>query len=447
MAGMKIQPARRIAGRLRLPGDKSISHRAAMIAAVAEGSSALSNFSTAQDCASTLDCLRDLGVSIKREENEVRIQGLGKAGLRVAGAALDCGNSGSTMRMLAGILAGYGFDSILTGDESLRSRPMKRIIEPLELMGAQIGSDKGRPPIRIKGADELKAISYQLPMASAQVKSCVLFAALRAAGRTEVIEKLGATRDHTERLLQWFGVRLETGTSTNGLSTNIVSLTGPQGLSGRDVKIPGDVSSAAFLIAAAALLPGSDLTIEAVGLNPTRTQFISTLRALGVDIEVHDTHDENNEPVGTVHVRGHGSPGEGLIRDGQAGSNVVRGELIPQLIDELPLLAVVGTQVGGGIEIRDAAELRVKEADRISTTVKNLRAIGAEVEEYDDGLKVLPTRLRGASLDSFGDHRIAMAFTVAALLADGASEMSGTDCVAISFPEFFALLESVTDLS
>ena len=446
---MIIQPAHRIAGRLRVPGDKSVSHRAALIAALAEGSSLLSNFSTSVDCASTLSCLRGLGVSVRRKGNEVQIQGSGKEGLKAPGEPLDCGNSGSTMRMLAGVLAGQGFDSILSGDQSLRSRPMKRIIEPLELMSARVRSENGRPPLFIHGSNSLKAISYELPVASAQVKSCILFAALRAAGRTEVIEKLGVTRDHTERLLQWFGAALETRkVASNGTSTDVVSLAGQAELTGRDVNIPGDISSAAFLIAAAALLPGSDLTIEDVGLNPTRTQFLSTLRSLGIDIEVLDGREESNEPVGTVRVRGRKKASETLQPGDGDSQNVVRGDLIPLLIDELPLLAVVGTQVSGGIEIRDAAELRVKEADRISATVKNLRAMGADVQEYGDGLRTAgPTLLHGATLDSFGDHRIAMAFTVGALLADGTSEIAGADCVDISFPEFFDLLESVTDYS
>jgi 3-phosphoshikimate 1-carboxyvinyltransferase len=444
MDRMKIHPAHRLTGTLSLPGDKSISHRAAIIAGLAEGSARLSNYSTCEDCASTLSCLRSLGVPVESERNEVFIQGRGMAGLRRPAEPLDCGNSGTTMRMLAGVLAGSGFDSTLTGDQSLRSRPMKRVIAPLELMGAHIRSENGLPPLRIEGVANLNPISYDLPVASAQVKSCILLAGLQSAGRTEIIESLGPTRDHTERLLQWLGATLELRPPATGSSSSTISLTGPQRLLGRDVSIPGDISSAAFLIAAAALLPGSDLAIEGVGLNPTRTQFLSTLRSLAMNIEVRDAHDESNEPVGTISVRGL----ERSLEISQAGrdeaANAVGGELIPQLIDELPLLAVVGTQVKGGIEIRDAAELRVKEADRITTTVKNLRAMGAGVEEFTDGLRVAgPVQLHGAALDSFGDHRIAMAFTVAALLADGPSELLGTDCVAISFPEFFDLLESV----
>jgi 3-phosphoshikimate 1-carboxyvinyltransferase len=436
---MRIQPARRVRGRLRLPGDKSISHRAAMIAALANGPSRLFNFSTSADCASTLSCLRDLGVVIEQEDGDVRVHGLGTAGLTAPSAPLDCGNSGSTMRLLAGILAGQDFVSTLTGDESLRTRPMKRIIEPLGLMGARVISENGQPPLRIEGSNALKAISYELPVASAQVKSCVLFAGLRAQGRTEVTDNFGATRDHTERMLNWFGVPVASRNGVAGSAPRVIAIDGQPSFTGRDVTIPGDVSSAASLIAAASLLLGSELVIESVGLNPTRTQFLTTLRAMGLEVDVLDLRDECNEPVGTVRA-------QGLQTRTVSPMHSLRGSLIPQLIDELPLLAVVGTQVSGGLEISDAAELRVKETDRIAVTVKNLRAMGATVKEYDDGLVVDgPTRLRGAVIDSGGDHRIAMAFTVAALLADGESEIAGAECVAISFPEFFGLLESVVE--
>lgn len=426
-------------GSVRLPGDKSISHRAALIAASATGRSQISNFSTSQDCASTLSCLVKLGVSIERIGNNIHVENAG-TGWRAPTETLDCGNSGSTMRMLAGLLAGQPFSSILTGDESLQSRPMKRIIEPLEMMGAQIHSEEGMPPLAIHGATPLKGISYDLPVASAQVKSCVLLAGLKAQGRTEVIEGLGLTRDHTERMLKWFGLPVETRTSVDGVSRTTIE--GPIAFDGRDLKIPGDISSAAFLIAGAALLPGSKLKVEGVGLNPTRTQFLSTLRSLGLAVEISGLTEECNEPVGAVLISGGPNPASAQHRK----SNSVSGALIPQLIDELPLLAVVGSQVPGGIEIRDAAELRFKEADRISATVTNLRAMGAEVEEFADGLAVSgPAQLRGARLDSTGDHRIAMAFTIAALLAADESEIVGAECVAISFPEFFGLLESLVE--
>lgn len=347
------------------------------------------------------------------------------------------------MRMLAGVLAGQNFTTTLTGDRSLRSRPMERIIEPLQIMGAEVSSQDGKPPLTIAGTGHLKSIKYGLPVASAQVKSCLLFAGLHAAGRTEISEPLGATRDHTERLLKWFGVKLESPeTAGNRLAT--IAVDGPTSLSACDVSIPGDVSSAAFLIAAAALLPDSNLEIEAVGLNPTRTQFLSTLSSLGFDLNITGKYQECNEPLGNVRVSGGLSSEPALKAEKLRGP--FRGPLIGQLIDELPLLAVVGTQISGGIEIRDAGELRLKESDRISATVKNLRAMGAAVEEFEDGLTVAgPTSLRGANIDACGDHRIAMAFTIAALIAEGESEISGAECVGVSFPEFFNLLESIVE--
>jgi 3-phosphoshikimate 1-carboxyvinyltransferase len=434
---MKITPARRINGRVLVPGDKSISHRAAIIAALANGTSRITNFSPSEDCAATLSCLRKLGVSIQSEGSGVIVQGAGEAGLRAANEALYCGNSGSTMRMLAGVLAGQDFSSTLTGDDSLTSRPMQRIIEPLHLMGAELGSTNAKPPLTIKGRKPLKPIRYELPVASAQVKSCVLLAGLNAKGRTEVIER-EETRDHTERMLKWFGVPLER--SVDGSAA--ISIDGPQSFAARDVSVPGDISSAAFLIAAAALLPESKLDVEDVGLNPTRTMFVTMLRSLGVVIDIIDRREEGNEPSGRVRVKGKLSAQSPSPVD----STLVRGNLIARLIDELPLLAVVGTQMPGGIEIRDAAELRRKESDRISTTVKNLRAMGAEVEEFEDGLAVHGrTQLRGAMLDSYGDHRIAMAFAVAALIASGDTEIAGAESVGVSFPDFFTVLESLVE--
>jgi 3-phosphoshikimate 1-carboxyvinyltransferase len=430
---MKIRPARRMKGRVSVPGDKSISHRAALIAALASRSSQISNFSSSRDCASTLSCLQALGVSIEQDGNDVLVEGAGNGQLVAPIDPLDCGNSGSTMRMIAGLLAGQEFTSILTGDDSLRSRPMARIVDPLEKMGARVLSENGKPPLRIEGRP-LKAIRYELPVASAQVKSCVLLAGLNARGRTEIVEPLGfTTRDHTERMLEWFGVTVETENS----SATTCAVVGPASFSGREVRIPGDFSSAAFLIAAAALLPGSELEIENLGLNPTRTQFLHVLRSAGAGIEVVAEWDDCNEPAGTVSVRGTWQP---------RVWKEVRGPMVAAMIDELPLLAVVGTQVPGGVVIRDAAELRTKESDRIAATVSNLRAMGAEVEKYDDGLAVEgPVPLLGATLDAYGDHRIAMAFTVAALIARGDSEILGGDCVEISFPGFFERIESIVE--
>jgi len=426
---MKVAPASRIKGTIRLPGDKSISHRAALIAGIAEGLSQLQNFSTSRDCQSTLACLQQLGVGVNQSPNNITIEPPPQ--LRAPAEPLDCGNSGSTMRMLAGILAGQNFSSELTGDESLSSRPMKRIIEPLEKMGATIQSIRDRPPLRIEGTSQLKPITYELPVASAQVKSCILFAGLNAKGQTTVIEPV-VTRDHTERLFNGFGVSIEnTGTT--------VMIDGPARFMGGQMIIPGDISSAAYFVAAAMLLPKSELTIEDVCLNPTRTEFVSLLNRWGGEIQTSITRTDRNEPSGTIKVM------TTEVAHSSNGPLVIDEDIVPSLIDELPLVAVVGSQLSG-VEIRGAAELRVKETDRITATASNLRAMGADVEEFDDGLFVNgPAKLRGAAIDSFGDHRIAMAFSIASLVADGASEISGASCVDISFPEFFDLLHKVVE--
>jgi 3-phosphoshikimate 1-carboxyvinyltransferase len=438
---MILQPAKRIRGSLALPGDKSIAHRAALVAALADGKSQLINYSTSADCASTLSCLRQLGVRIEPAGKDVFIYGAGADGLCAAATALDCGNSGTTMRLLAGILAGQNFSSILTGDESLRARPMQRVVEPLNMMGANISSQDGRAPLVIEGRRPLQPIEYELLVASAQVKSCILLAGLCAAGCTKVFEN-EITRDHTERMLRWYGVPIETGAAERE-GSRFASVSGPVQFKPRDVSIPGDVSSAAYFIAAAALLSGSDLEVRDVGVNPTRVLFLKQLRALGLDVTVANTKEESNEPVGMIHVRGATRPGPNGDREAPFR---LEGLMIPQLIDELPLLAVAGSQVEGGIEIRDAGELRVKESDRIATTAMNLRSMGAEVEEFDDGLRVNGrARLHGAKIDPRGDHRVAMAFAVAGLLAEGETEIADADCVSVSFPEFFELLESVVE--
>jgi 3-phosphoshikimate 1-carboxyvinyltransferase len=426
---MRLAPAHSISGRLRLPGDKSISHRAALIAALASNSSEISNFSTAQDCASTISCLQNLGISIEHKNDKLVFAG-GEI-LTAPDKPLDCGNSGSTLRILAGVLAGHDLTAELVGDESLSTRPMRRIIEPLELMGAKIESTEGKAPLRIRGSKNLTPITYKLPIASAQVKSAILFAGLNADGRTTVIET-SPSRDHTERLFNGFGVPV---TTNDDLS---VTLDGPARFNGGSIAIPGDVSSAAYFVAAAMLLPESELTIEDVGLNPTRAAFLSVLNSWGADVSTGNVKSERNEPYGTIHVRG------GLTRTANEKERTLSRAMIPSLIDELPLLAVVGSQVSGGIRIRDASELRLKESDRLAATAQNLRAMGAEVEEFEDGLSVSgPTRLRGAQIDSRGDHRIAMAFSIAALIAECETEIDGSECVAISFPEFFPLLDSV----
>ncbi|HSK63972.1 MAG TPA: 3-phosphoshikimate 1-carboxyvinyltransferase, partial [Pyrinomonadaceae bacterium] len=380
----------------------------------------------------TLACLRDLGVAIKhRYDGVIRISGSER--FITPSKPLDCGNSGSTMRILAGVLAGQDLTAELIGDESLSSRPMRRIIEPLELMGATIDASDGKPPLKIGGVSNPKPITYKLPVASAQVKSAILFAALNANGRTTVIET-SPTRDHTERLFNGFGVPVVTNADLS------VSLDGPARFSGGPITIPGDISSAAFFIAAAMLLPGSDLVIEDVGLNPTRSAFLEVLSSWGADISTTDVRLERNEPLGTIAAGG----ALGEVQDDIA--RVLNGDKVPLLIDELPLLAVVGTQIEGGIEIRDAGELRLKESDRLAATARNLRAMGAAVDELPDGLRIAgPTKLRGATIESYGDHRIAMAFSVAALIANGESEIRGAESVAVSFPEFFELLHSLSE--
>lgn len=426
---MRLALAHSIKGKLQLPGDKSISHRAALIAALATNPSEILNFSTARDCASTISCLRELGISI--EDKSGRLVFEGGQTLASPHKPLDCGNSGSTLRILAGVLAGHDLTVELIGDESLSLRPMRRIIEPLELMGAKIESSDGKAPLQIHGSKKLSSITYKLPIASAQVKSAILFAGLNAAGRTTVIET-SQSRDHTERLFNGFGVPVTTNSDLS------VSLDGPAQFTGGSIIIPGDVSSAAYFVAAAMLLPESELTIKDVGLNPTRAAFLSVLSSWGGDISTADLQTERNEPFGTINIR------SGITRTADIDERTLRSAMIPSLIDELPLLAVVGSQIAGGIHIRDAGELRLKESDRLATTALNLRAMGAEVEEFADGLSVSgPVRLRGARVDSHGDHRIAMAFSIAALIAEGETEIDGSECVAISFPEFFPLLESL----
>jgi 3-phosphoshikimate 1-carboxyvinyltransferase len=420
-----VRPARNIAGALRLPGDKSISHRYAMLGAIAEGTTRLENFSTGADCASTLDCLTALGVRSERNENAVLIYGHGPA-LHPPTKPLDCGNSGSTMRMLCGILAGQGFSSELVGDESLSRRPMARIIAPLEAMGAKIAAgNEGRPPLRITGR-HLKAIDYKMPVASAQVKSALLFAGLFAQGETRVEEPV-RTRDHGELALRAFGAEvLQHG--------NQVRIAGGQKLHALEAEIPGDLSSAAFFLCAAALFPESRLLISGLLMNPTRARLLDILILMGVGISVAELEDKHGELVGTVEVDG---------RD-LRGATIAGGDTA-SLIDEIPVLAAIAPYTANGIEVRDARELRVKESDRIAAIVTNLRAMGAEVEEFDDGLKILGgQKLRGAEIDSFGDHRIAMAFAVAALRAEGETVIHRADAAVISCPGFYGALEALS---
>ncbi|MEP6849603.1 MAG: 3-phosphoshikimate 1-carboxyvinyltransferase [Acidobacteriota bacterium] len=420
-----------ISGRLVMPGDKSISHRAAMFAAIANGATEITNFATSVDCASTLSCLSALGVKIERDGSTVSITGAGKSGFKAPPAPLDCGNSGTTMRLLAGILAGQQFQSVLTGDESLQKRPMKRVIAPMTQMGASIGSQDGRAPLVING-DPLAGIQYTPPVASAQIKSCVLLAGLFASGKTSVIEAV-PTRDHTERMLAWFGAPLDESESGNGKR---LTIDGTKQFTAKNFRVPGDVSSSAFFMVAAACLPGSNLELAGVGLNPSRTAVIHALKNLGAKVEIRNERIECNEPVGDIVVIG------GL--EHSANENIIRGGVIANLIDEIPILAVFGTQLAGGLEVRDAAELRVKESDRIAAVVENLKRMGGRVTEFEDGFKIERSELHGATIDSFGDHRIAMAFGVAGLFAEANTEILDAECAGVSFPGFFETLVSVT---
>jgi 3-phosphoshikimate 1-carboxyvinyltransferase len=421
-----IRAARGLSGALPMPGDKSISHRYALLAALAEGTSEIRGFSPAGDCASTLGCLEALGVQIGRGAAEggisIRVQGGGTRGLRAPDSALDAGNSGSTMRMLTGILAAQPFRARLVGDESLSRRPMRRVIEPLERMGAHIGSaEGGRPPLEIEGG-ALRAIRYELPVASAQVKTAVLLAGLFAEGETEVVEPV-RTRDHTEIALEQLGADIE----RHGFTATV---RGGARLTAGKLQVPGDFSSAAFFIAAALALPESNLLLHNVGLNPTRTALLDVLVPMGGKVTVVNVSLVNGELVGDLHVES--SKLEG-------GS--IAPEMVPGLIDELPMLAVLGTRMEGGIEFRGAAELRVKESDRLRAVADNLRRMGAEVEEYPDGLRVPGgQRLRGSEVESYGDHRVAMAFAVAGLLAEGETAIRDSESVAVSFPGFFDTL-------
>jgi 3-phosphoshikimate 1-carboxyvinyltransferase len=423
-----IRPARSIMGSLRLPGDKSISHRYAMLGAFAEGTSRLTNFSTGADCASTLGCMQALGATVKRVGGDVvEITGVGGR-VTPANHPLDCGNSGSTMRMMSGLLAPQEGRFTLVGDASLSMRPMERIRKPLEAMGASVTLTDGHAPLTIEGR-KLKAIDFTTPVPSAQVKTCILLAGLQTDGTTTVREAV-RTRDHSELALRAFGATLNRDQES-------ITITGPQSLRAIDATVPGDLSSAAFFLCAAALFPGSNLVLDGLGLNPTRAALLDVLSALGAKITVLHIEEKHAELVGTVQITG---PAEGL------GSTEISGALAAQLIDELPVLAAIGPYTSGGIRIRNAKELRVKESDRIALVAKNLKAMGAEVAEFEDGLDVPGGQsLHGATIDSGTDHRIAMAFSVAALGASGDTLIQGAEATAISFPEFFDLLDQAAE--
>jgi 3-phosphoshikimate 1-carboxyvinyltransferase len=413
-------------GRIQVPGDKSISHRYAILAALADGASTLTNYSPGGDCQSTLACLTALGVRITRgpQEGQVTIEGRGLGGLSAAAAGLDCGNSGTTMRLMSGVLAAHPFATTLFGDASLTRRPMRRVMTPLTQMGARFEAAEGdRPPIVVHGG-ALRAIHYRPEVPSAQVKSAVLLAGLHTEGTTSVTEP-AATRDHTERALEAFGVPA----TIEGRTT---SVRGGQRLRARDLRVPGDLSSAAFPAVAATALYGSDVTIEGVGLNPSRAAILDLLRRFGAIVDAQVEHRDNGEPVGSIR-----------IRHGELQAVDILPEEVPEIIDELPVLAALAT-FGGGVTVSGAGELRVKESDRISSLVGGLRAMGADADERPDGFTIRPSRqLTGGVVDAHHDHRLAMAFAIAALGANGPTVIHGAEVAAVSYPSFFADLDGL----
>ena len=422
----RISPASRVSGEVCLPGDKSISHRYAMLASIAEGESRIHNFSTGADCHSTLGCVRALGIRADEQGADVTIQGGGLDGLKAAAADLDAGNSGSTIRMLSGILAAQPFTTRIGGDESLSRRPMERIMKPLGQMGALITARDGRfPPLEIRGA-KLRPVDYTLPVPSAQVKSCVLFAGLYADGATIVREPV-RSRDHTEIALREFGAEIR-------VERRVITLQGRPRLTGRELFVPSDLSSAAFFIVAALLVPDSNLVLRGVGLNPMRSTLLDVLVSMGASIQILNVEQQNGELVGQI-----------LVKHSRIRGGVIEKETTAALIDEIPVLAVLGAASEEGLDVRDAGELRIKETDRIATIAENLHRMGIEAEVSPDGIRI-PGRQRfhAAELDSFGDHRIAMAFSIASLVANGPCEIHGAEAASVSFPEFYRILRQVT---
>jgi 3-phosphoshikimate 1-carboxyvinyltransferase len=424
---MKIEPAASLRGHIAVPGDKSISHRAVLLGAIGEGETSVRGFGRSGDTEATIAAVRALGVTVDEDDvDSLRIQGARLRGLREPGAPVDCGNSGTTLRLLAGILAGQQGRFELTGDESLRRRPVDRIAEPLTQMGATVESDDGTPPLVVEGG-ELRGIRYELPVASAQVKSCVLLAGLYAAGRTTVVEPL-PTRDHTELMLEAAGVRVTR-------NQRRVSVGPAEHLRLGEVDVPGDFSAAAPFIVAATLLPGSELTIHDVGINPRRTGLLDVLARMGARITVFNRHKSAGEPVGDIDVRA-----------AELTASTVTAEEVPRMVDELPLFALAAGSAHGESSVEGAQELRVKETDRIETVTTSLRALGIRVTASDDGLGVrgVPSRPKGGGMSSHGDHRIAMLGAVAGLASREGVELQDAQAVAVSFPGFFELLDSVT---
>ncbi len=416
-----------LVGTLTVPGDKSISHRAVMFGSLARGDTRIYNFLNGEDCLSTISCFRHMGIEIDNGSDVTVVHGKGLHGLEEPECVLDCGNSGTTLRLLSGILAGQDFPSVLSGDASLRSRPMSRIMAPLSLMGAKIKSENGDgcAPLRVTGSS-LNGILYYSPVASAQVKSAILLAGLYAHGET-CVDEPSPSRDHTERMLASFGADIR-------IEGPRVYIQPADELYAQDITMPGDISSAAYFIAAALMIPGSDIYIRDVGINPTRAGMLAVCEKMGACIEEENIRENSGEPMADLHVR-----------YSHLYGTDISGDIIPSLIDELPILAVLACTAEGRTTISDAAELKVKESDRIDSMVKNLAAMGADIKATDDGMIIEGGKpLHGASLESRSDHRVAMSLAVAACVADGETIIDDTDCVAISYPGFFDDLDSLT---
>lgn len=421
------QPSRTLRGGLRVPGDKSISHRAVMLASIANGTSRITGFLPGEDCLATLRAFAGMGVAVERvSDTELRIAGVGRYGLKAPKGPIDLGNSGTSMRLLAGLLCAQVFPITLTGDASLTRRPMRRVTDPLTSMGANITtSDSGTAPLLLQPpASGLHGIRYESPVASAQVKSALLLAGLYADGRTELVEP-EASRDHSERMLRAFGVELEA-------SPGFAALEGGQDLSAVDIEIPSDISSAAFFMVGAAITPGAEITLESVGLNPTRTGIIDILQALKADIRIDNERTLGGEPVGDVHVRG------GVLQ-----ATTISGSVVARAIDEMPAVFVAAACASGETVIRDAAELRVKESDRIKSMVDALRALGVSAIAEADGARILGGRMHGGVVDACDDHRVAMSMAIASLRAEQPIRIRHCDNVTTSFPGFVQMATSV----
>lgn len=424
---MELTKSKALHGVVSVPGDKSISHRAVMFGSLAQGTTEISHFLEGADCLSTIGCFRKMGIEIEQVQDKILVHGKGLHGLQKPDSVLDCGNSGTTTRLISGILAAQPFDVTLTGDASIQKRPMKRIMTPLSQMGARISSLNGNDcaPLHIEGT-QLKGIAYQSPVASAQVKSCILLAGLYAEGATSVTEPT-LSRNHTEIMLNYFGANVTSIGTTATIQPEPV-------LTGRQVNVCGDISSAAYFIAAAMLVPGSEVLLKNVGINPTRDGILRVFKEMGADITYVEENCDNGEPTADL-----------LVRSSSLHGVTIAGDIIPTLIDEIPMIAVVAAFAEGTTVIKDAAELKVKESNRIETVVSNLKAMGCDIEAMDDGMIIHGGRpLHGVTIDPKLDHRIAMSFAIAALAADGTTTIENADIVTVSYPDFYEEIQNLT---